>query len=506
VTVSEKEPTSVTGQEWSAVPESIEFLRRRRKDMFIDGAWTQSASGEVFGSYNPSNGKLLVEIPRGGKEDVNRAVRAARRAFETEWARWKPAERQLLLLRVADLVEKHFDELATLDALEFGGPIKRTLSGRQRSVGMLRFYAGLATAIHGDTIPNSIPGDFLSFTTKEPVGVVGAIIPWNGPIGSTTWKIAPALAAGCTVVVKPSENSSLSALRLVELLVEAGLPAGVVNVVTGYGDAGADLAAHEDVDKIAFTGSTETGRSIIRASAGNIKRLSLELGGKSPNIIFADADLDAAVRGAAFAAFANSGQVCSAGTRLFVERPIVDEVVERLTEESSRLVVGDSLEPATDLGPLASQRQLERVTGYLTLGDEEGARPVVDGRCVSGVPAGGYFVGPTILADVRDSMRIAREEIFGPVVSVLPFTDEDELVARANDTRFGLAAGLWTRDLGRAHRVSRGIRAGTVWINCYQAMDPAIPFGGFKESGYGRESGIHHIEEFLEVKTTIIQI
>ena len=477
------------------------------KKMLIDGKWVNAASGKTFESHNPATGELLATVAEGDKADIDSAVAAARRAFEGPWSKFTPFERQNLLLRFADLIEKHFDELSTLDTLDMGAPLSRTRAGRLRVLGMLRFYAGQATSIHGETIENSLPGEIFSYTLKEPVGVVGAIIPWNSPLTASIWKIGPALATGCTVVLKPAEEAPLTPLRLGELALEAGVPPGVINVVPGYGEtAGAALAAHPDVDKVAFTGSHLTGQAIVRASAGNLKRVSLELGGKSPDIVFADADIDAAVPGAAMAVFANSGQICSAGTRLFVEQRIYDEFVGKVAEFGKGLKVGNGIDPEVQIGPLVSQEQLSRVTGYFDVGQKEGASAVVGGkRLTEGNLGKGYFVPPTVFANVRDEMRIAQEEIFGPVISAISFKDADELVKRANATNFGLGSGVWTRDVSKAHKFAKAIRAGSVWVNCYQAMDPAVPFGGYKMSGYGRESGIQHVEEYLNVKAVWIK-
>jgi aldehyde dehydrogenase (NAD+) len=483
------------------------FLDGTLKRLLIAGRCVEAASGKTFESRNPATDELLAHVAEGGAEDIVRAVAAARRAFDGPWRKVKPYERQQMLLKLADLVERHFEELSLLDTLDMGAPISRTLGNRRRVLGMLRYYAGMATALHGETIDNSLPGEIFSYTLKEPVGVVGAIIPWNGPLGASIWKIGPALATGCTIVLKPAEEAPLTALRLGELILEAGIPEGVVNIVPGYGEtAGAALAAHPGVDKVAFTGSHLTGQKIIQASAGNLKRVSLELGGKSPDIVFADADLETAAAGAGMAVFANSGQICSAGTRLFVERRIYDEFTGRVAEFGKGLQVGAGIDPKTQIGPLVSEQQLDRVTDYLSLGKREGARALSGGdRLTEGALAKGYFVPPTVFADVRDDMRIAQEEIFGPVLSAIPFNDVDEVVERANATPFGLGSGVWTRDVNKAHRLAKGIRAGSVWVNCYQAMDPAVPFGGYKMSGYGRESGLQHLEEYLNVKAVWIK-
>ncbi len=483
-----------------------DFLDGKPKLLLIDGKHVPAKSGRTFQTINPTTGKVLAEVAEAGEADIDLAVAAARRAFEGPWSQFKPFDRQAVLLKLADLVDAHFDELAMLDTLDMGGPVASTNGKRRRAVALLRYYAGLATGTHGQTIENSQPGEIFSYTVKEPVGVVAAINPWNGPLGLAIWKIAPALAAGCTVVLKPAEQAPLSPLRLGELCLEAGIPPGVVNVVAGFGAAGAALAGHPGVDKVAFTGSTEVGQHIIRASAGNVKRVSLELGGKSPNIIFADADLDAAVPGAAMAVFANSGQICSAGTRLFVEEAIYEEFVERVSNFARTLRVGNPLDPQTQLGPLVSAAQLERVTGYLDKGLAQGARAAAGGaRITEGNLADGYFVQPTVFANVKDDMVIAREEIFGPVISAMPFNSIDEVLRRANDTEFGLGSGVWSRNINNVQRISKGLRAGSVWVNCYQAMDPAVPFGGYKMSGYGRESGSEHMEEFLQTKAVWIK-
>lgn len=466
-----------------------------------------ASSGKTFETRNPATGEILAHVAEGDAEDIGRAVVAARRAFRGPWSRTKPDERQLILLRLADLVERHFDELALLATLDMGAPLSRTRNGRKRALGMLRYYAGMATALHGETIENSLPGEIFSYTLKEPVGVVGAIIPWNGPLTSTIWKIGPALATGCTVILKPAEEAPLTSLRLGQLCLEAGVPPGVVNVVPGFGEtAGAALAVHPDVDKVAFTGSHLTGQKIVQASAGNLKRVSLELGGKSPDIVFADADLEAAVPGAGMAVFANTGQICSAGSRLFVEQKIYEEFTERVAMYGRGLRVGDGRDPDVQVGPLVSAEQMERVSRYLALGRQEGARPLSGGeRLTDGDLARGYFVPPTVFGNVRDDMRIAQEEIFGPVIAAIPFRDIEEVVQRANASPFGLGSGVWTKDVSKAHRLAKALRAGSVWVNCYQAMDPAVPFGGYKMSGYGREGGLQHLEEYLNVKAVWIR-
>ncbi len=479
-----------------------------RRKMFIGGAWVEARSGRTFESRNPANGKVIGQVPRGEAADIDSAVQAARDAFEGPWSRFKPFERQALLLRIADLFDKHWEEICRSDTADMGMPIVRTRANKLRVVGMLRYYAGMATSLHGHTIENSIPADTFSYTRKEPVGVVGAIIPWNAPTAASVWKIGPALATGCTVVLKPSEEAPLTPLLIADLMNEAGVPPGVVNVVTGTGaEAGGPLAAHPDVDKIVFTGSTATGQNIIRASAGNLKRVSLELGGKSPVIVCADADLEKAAPIAAMAAFANSGQICIAGSRLFVERPIYEEMVGRLSEIAEKLRIGDGADPQTEIGPLVSEKQLRRVEGFLESGRSEGARVVAGGKRPSDEALScGHFIEPTVFANVNDDMQIAREEIFGPVVSALPFDSLDDAVKRANATPYGLAAGVFTRDVGKAHRVSAALHAGSVWVNTYHVLDPAVPFGGYKMSGYGREGGAEHLDEYLNTKSVWLRL
>lgn len=476
-------------------------------ELLIDGHSVPAVSGRTFETLDPATGKLLARVADGDAGDIDRAVAAARRALEGPWSRFKPVDRQRVLLRLADLVEKHFDDLVLFDILDMGVPIGTLAPRKARAVAMLRYYASLAVTLHGQTIENSLPVDVMSYTLKEPVGVVGAINPWNSPLVLSIWKVAPALAAGCTVVLKPAEQAPLAPLRFGALCLDAGVPPGVVNVVPGHRDAGAALAEHRDVDKIAFTGSTEVGQSIIRASAGNVKRVSLELGGKSPNIVFADADLDRAVPAAAMAVFANSGQNCLAGSRLFVQRPIYDEFLQRLAAFTRTLRVGDPLLAETQLGPVVSHQQMTRICEYIAQGRAAGARRVAGGeRLTDPVHANGYFIAPTVFADVSDDMAIAREEIFGPVLSALAFDTEDEVVRRANATSYGLGCGVWTLDIHRAHRVMRRLKNGTVWVNCYNLLDVAVPFGGHKMSGYGRESGIEHVEEFLNTKSVLIAV
>jgi aldehyde dehydrogenase (NAD+) len=483
------------------------FLDGKAKRLLIAGEWVEAVSGKTFETINPSTGQVLARIAEGDVADVDRAVAAARAAFEGPWSKAKSFDRQAVLLKLADLVDKHFDELAALDTLDMGAPIGFSTAGRQFAVGTLRYYAGQAVSLHGDTLESSIPGEFFTYTLKEPLGVVAGIIPWNGPLHTAIMKIAPVLATGCTIVLKPAEQAQLTPLRLGELCLEAGVPPGVVNIVTGYGQtAGAALTNHPGVDKVSFTGSHITGQAIARAAAGNLKRVTFELGGKSPDVVFADADLDAAVRGAGWACFNNSGQSCSAGTRMFVERKIYEEFTARIAEYGRSLRVGDARDPQTDLGPLISTEQLHRVTSYFDIGKQEGARALTGGaRLTEGALGQGYFVPPTVFANVNNDMRIAQEEIFGPVISAIPFDDIDDLLTMANRTIYGLGSGVWTRDLNKAQKMSRGIKAGNVWINCYNLLEPGVPFGGNKMSGYGRELGRQHVDDYLTVKSVWIK-
>jgi aldehyde dehydrogenase (NAD+) len=486
----------------------LKSLNTAPRRLLIGGRWGDAAAGGTIDSINPNTGEVIGSFAAADSLDVDQAVGAARRAFEGPWARYTPAQRQQVLLDLADLIDAHYEELHLLDVIDMGRPVGPTpRTAAQFCLDTVRYYAGMAQAIHGETIPNSADRRF-TYTLREPVGVVGAITPWNGPLESILWKLAPPLATGCTLVLKPAEEASLTALRLGELIQELDLPPGVVNVVTGYGEtAGAALAAHPGVDKIAFTGSTETGRLIVHAAAGNLKRVSLELGGKSPNIVFADADLEGAATGAASAIFANTGQVCCAGSRLFVERSVEEELVGRISDIAGRLRVGDSLDPSTEIGPLVSARQLERVSGYIRSGQDDGACLAAGGaRMTQGSLADGFYVEPTIFSAVADDMRIAREEIFGPVVSVLPFDSIDEALARANRTEYGLAAGVWTNDVKKAHRVSQALRSGVVWVNTYGDFDPAVPFGGYKTSGWGRELGAESLADYLNVKAVWMSV
>ena len=486
------------------------FLQRAGK-LWINGQWRTARLGETFEVYDPATGEIIAHCAAGDKADIDAAVHAARQAFESgPWSRMTPSERGRLIWKLGDLVEEHGDELAELETLDNGKPLAVARAADvPLAVDLFRYMAGWATKIFGQTFPISVPtmpgSEFFSYTAREPVGVVGQIIPWNFPLLMAAWKLGPALAAGCTVVLKPAEQTPLSALRLGELIEEAGFPAGVVNIVTGLGEtAGAALAAHPDVDKIAFTGSTEVGRLIVAAAGkSNLKKVTLELGGKSPNIVLADADLSAAIPGAASAIFFNHGQCCCAGSRLYVQKPVYDEVVEGLAHHAREIRLGSGFDAATQMGPLVSQEQFERVCGYIDAGLRDGAQLVTGGKRQG---ERGYFVEPTVFAGTRQSMKIVREEIFGPVVAAMAFDDPDEVLSLANDTTYGLAAAVWTRDVTKAHRLARRLKAGTVWINCFNVFDAALPFGGYKESGWGREMGLAAVELYTEIKAVTTRL
>jgi phenylacetaldehyde dehydrogenase len=495
-----------------AVAEGLEvarFLREQPKKLFIGGKWVESASGKTFDTIDPSTGEVLARVAEGGAEDIDRAVAAARKAHESGvWRDLPPAERAKALWRAGDMIEDRANEFAQLESLDNGMPINDALVFKvPLAAATFRYYAGWVTKLDGGTQSLSLPGKFLSYTLRQPVGVVGQIIPWNEPLLMASWKVAPALACGNTVVLKPSEETPLTALLLAEILQEAEIPAGVINVVPGFGEtAGARLAAHPHVDKIAFTGSTEVGKLIAKTAAEtNLKRVSLELGGKSPNIVFADADLARAVSGAFMGIFLNSGQICSAGSRLYVQEKVYEQTVDELTRSIANLQLGPGIDSMTQMGPLVSQTQMDRVLGYISIGNKEGARLVTGGKRASGHGAG-FFVEPTVFADVEGKMRIAREEIFGPVLAAIPFSDEEDLIAKANDTMYGLAAGVWTSDVKRAHRVAHALQAGTVYVNCYHMFDPAAPWGGFKQSGWGRELGPYALDLYTEIKNVILDI
>ncbi len=473
--------------------------------LLINNRWVPSQSGQTFATINPTTGEEICQVAAADFADVDKAVHAARDAFERgPWRKMPASERGKLLYRLADLVEQHGDELARLESLDNGKPL--SVAKRvdvAKAVACYRYFAGWADKVQGKTIP--IDGDFFCYTRHEPVGVVGQIIPWNYPMLMQAWKLAPALATGNTVVLKPAEQTPLSALRVGELILDAGFPEGVVNIVPGFGPtAGAAIARHMDVDKVAFTGSTEVGRLILESAAkSNLKRVTLELGGKSPNIIFADSELDEAVEGAHNGLFANQGQVCSAGSRVFVEDEIYDQFVEKSIERARKRVVGDPIDPTTEQGPQVDQDQFDRVMGYIDSGRQEGARMACGGERVGNR---GYFVQPTVFVDVQDEMRIAKEEIFGPVMSIIRFRDMADVVARANRTIYGLAAGVWTRDIKKAHAIANSVRAGTVWVNCYNILDTRAPFGGFKQSGAGRELGEYGLQQYTEVKTVTMRL
>jgi phenylacetaldehyde dehydrogenase len=493
-----------------AVAESAEhvadrFVRSPHK-LLIDGEWVEAASGQTFTTINPATEETLAEVAHGQVQDIDLAVRAARRAFDDDspWRRMNASDRGRLIWKISELIEENADELAMLESLDNGKPFTVARAADvPLAADLFRYMAGWPTKIEGTTVPISAlpaPGEYLAYTLREPVGVVGQIIPWNFPLLMAAWKLGPALACGCTVVLKPAEQTPLSALRLGELLLEAGLPSGVVNIVTGFGDAGAALSAHDEVDKVAFTGSTEVGRLIVKAAAGNLKKVSLELGGKSPNVVYADADLEGAIVGAANGIFFNHGQCCNAGSRLYIEKQIFDDVVAGVADFGKSIKVGPGTDADVQMGPLISDEQFEKVLGFLESGHSEGAESVIGGGRHGDR---GYFVQPTILTNTHNEMKVVREEIFGPVVCAIPFDSPDEIVPVANDSNYGLAAGVFTRDISKAHRTAKRLRAGTVWINTYHVFDAAMPFGGYKESGWGREMGSQVLNNYLETKSVV---
>lgn len=476
--------------------------------LLIDGEWSKAQSGKTFDVVDPATSQVIAKVAEGDAADVDRAAVAARRAFESgPWAKMKPADRTQLLLKLADLMEEHAAELSEIESLDNGKPVSvASVADIPGSIAMFRYMAGWATKLNGTHINLSAPGDYHSYTTREPVGVVGQIIPWNFPLLMAAWKLAPALTAGCTVILKTAEQTPLSAIRLGQLIQEAGFPKGVVNIISGYGEtAGAALAGHPDVDKIAFTGSTEVGRLIVKAATGNLKKVTLELGGKSPAIVFDDADLDVTVPGVASGIFFNQGQTCCAGSRLYVHEKMFDRVVEGIAGEAKKIKIGHGLDPATQMGPLVSEEQFQRVTGYIAAGRQEGARVATGGKRHG---EQGYFVQPTVLADTNAQMKVVREEIFGPVLCAERFNDDDlDRIAKiANQSEYGLAASVWTRNVSLAHKMAARIKAGTVWVNCHNIFDAALPFGGYKQSGWGREMGEFVFQNYLETKAVTIKL
>ena len=469
--------------------------------LLINGEWIESS--KKFDTTNPATGEVLTQIAEAVAADVDAAVSAARRAFEDRngpWRKVSASERGRLLWKLADLIEKNIDELAELETLDNGKPIfESRYVDMPMVVDVFRYYAGLATKIHGETV-NTLETAF-TYTLREPVGVVGLIVPWNFPLLLASWKVGPALACGNTLVLKPAEQTALTTLKFGELVIEAGFPAGVVNILTGGPETGKAIVAHPGIDKIAFTGSTAVGKEIMRGAADTLKRVTLELGGKSPNIVFSDADVDSAVKGAINGIFYGKGEVCNAGSRLFLESKLKDEFTEKLAGRASKMRPADPLDPKTRMGAIVSQEQMQTVLNFIEAGKKDGAKLVAGGNRVAVNGDKGFFIEPTIFGEVNNEMTIAREEIFGPVLSILTFDDIDEVIEQANNNPYGLAAAVWTRDVKKAHTVSRRLKAGTVWINTYGLMDASLPFGGYKSSGFGRELGAHAIEHYTELKT-----
>ena len=482
---------------------ALAWINAGPKRLLIDGRWVEAASGKTFEVINPTTEGLLCHVAEADSADVDAAVAAARRAFEgSSWAGMSPHARTRVLLRIADQIERHVDELAALETLDNGMPLWFSTGAATAAVDIFRYYAGWCSKIHGTTVPSD--ASTFIYTLREPLGVCGQIIPWNVPVLMASIKLANALCCGNTLILKPAELACLTSLRLAELAQETDLPPGVINVLPGYGaTAGAALAVHPDVDKIAFTGSTAIGKQIVQAATSNLKKVTLELGGKAPNVIFGDADLDRAVQAAVKTFCGNSGQVCSAGTRLFVQESVHAEVAERVAQLAATYKAGDPFAPETKLGPLISAKQRDRVLSYIQVGQEGGATLRLDGSTWTG---GGYFVQPTVFDGVSNDMRIAREEIFGPVLSIIPFRDEDDAVFKGNDTTYGLSAAVWTRDVSRAHKVVRALKAGRLWINTYGESDPAMPFGGYKQSGWGREFGQESIDAYTQVKSVMLRM